>query len=861
MAHPTLATLAALATTMATLLTLAGGAGAAVATDPAALAQANAALLARLEPAARPFQLVVRDARQVRGLFDLWQQNEKIWIALRPEQLEQPFFLSYNVENGVGERRLYGGQMGGGKIVVFRRIGNQIQLIAKNTGYRAAQGTPQALAVAQAFSDSLLASAPVASAPLPGSRAILIEANTLLFADIPGYSTQLESAYRLPYMLDARNSSFVSAHGDAGLTGFQVNAHFAVPRLPAPAANGQPTALPPTTTPDPRSLFIGFYYSFAALPETIMAARPADDRIGHFAGTVQDYSDDLSAKTAIHNIYRWRLEPRDPGAPLSEPKQAIVYWIDKNVPLKYRQSVREGVLEWNRAFEKIGFRNAIVVKQQSEDDNFDTLDARHASIRWFLGIDAGFALGPVQVDPRSGEILDADIAMSDVYARNARRFAVDNPLPAGAAIHCDYGQEAGGEMHFALDLLAARGSLDMAGPQAEALAQAYVKQVIMHEVGHTLGLRHNFRSSTIYSLDQLQDPAFGKEHGLAGSVMDYIPFNLAAPGHAQGQYVNATLGPYDYWAIEYAYKVLPAAEEKAALEKIAARSSEPQLAYGTDEDAQANVADPEVNAFDLGSDPLQYARVRLEQTRELWSRLETRQLPPGESYEILRLSLDDGFRQLGNTFPMALKYIGGTRALRDHAGTARAPYTPVARQNQRLALALIIDSVFAADSFRFSPALLSRLGVDHFEHESDAPISRRVLALQNAALDQLLSDAVAARLLDVQASEGERSLSLGELYASLQDAIWSELKAGKTITAMRRNLQREHIKRLSYALLRPGPATPADVRSLQRENAAALLAALRHAPRRGLDRESRAHLSECAQTLDEALRAPMLRGI
>ncbi|WP_317204014.1 zinc-dependent metalloprotease [Janthinobacterium sp.] len=848
---------------LAALLALAGPARGNDAAPPAAQAQAQAqanALLARLEPAARPFQFVVKDAREVNGLFRLWQQDEKIWIELRPEQLERPFFLSYNVSNSVGERRLYGGQMGGSKIALFRRVGNQVQLIAKNTGYRAAPGTPQALAVGQAFSDSLLASVPVASAAQPGSSAFLIEANALLFTDIPAYATQLEAAYRLPYALDARNSSFLSARGEAGMSGFQVNAHYALARLPAQPAGAPPLALP-ATLPDARSLFAGFYYSFAALPEQPMPARAADDRIGHFATTTHDFSDDLEAGTARHSIYRWRLEAREPDAPLSEPKQAIVYWIDQNVPLKYRDAVAAGVLEWNRAFEKIGFRNAIVVKQQQAGDSFDTLDARHASIRWFLGTDVGYAAGPVQVDPRSGEILDADIAMSDIYARSARRFAVEHPEAADAAQQCDYGHQAGGEMGFALDLLAARGALDAAGPQAEALAQAYVKQVIMHEVGHTLGLRHNFRASTIYSLRQLQDPAFGGQRALAGSVMDYIPFNLAAPGQAQGPYVNETLGPYDYWAIEYAYKALPAADEKAALEKIAARSSEAQLAYGTDEDAQANVADPEVNAFDLGDDPLLYARGRLELTRELWQRLETRQLAPGESYETLRRGLDEGFSQLAATLPVALKYIGGVRVLRDHAGTARAPFTPVTLRSQRAALALISDGVFSAASFRFSPELISRLGIDHFERQPEIAVSRRVLALQSMALDQLLGDAVAARLLDAQAAErgGGRTLSLGELYGGVQDAVWSELKQGQNISALRRNLQREHLKRLAGALLRPGPGAPADVRSLQRENALALQTALRGAAGKRLDRESRAHLSECAHTLAEALRATLLR--
>ena len=596
-----------------------------------------------------------------------------------------------------------------------------------------------------------------------------------------------------------------------------------------------------------------------------MRARVADDRIGHFVTTQLDFTDDLTPTNATHYVNRWRLEKTDPTAALSEPKQPIVYWLDKNIPQKYRQSISDGVLTWNRAFERIGFKNAIVVKQQAATDEFNTLDARHASIRWFVGADVGFAIGPSQVDPRSGEIMDADIAISDVYARSARRVVAEDaghPTDTSHA-YCNYAQEASHEIGFALGLLEARGEIEMGSPQAEALAQAYVKQVVMHEVGHTLGLRHNFRSSTVYSLQQIQDPVFTKEHGLTGSVMDYNPLNLAAKGEPQGEYVMSTLGPYDYWAIEYAYRPIDATLEKTELDKIAARSSEPQLAYGTDEDAGGNVADPEVNLFDLGADPLAYFRKRLALSRELWARLQARQLKAGENYESLRRSFDYGFTQFAGTVPIAVKYVGGERFLRDHAGTTRATFTPVSLQHQREALKIIADSLFAIDSFKFSPELISRLGVDHFDPSTgqDVSVANRVLAVQTMALDQLMTDAVASRLLNAQEkiADGRKLLSLSELYETLQNAVWSELKSGKDIPGMRRNLQREHLRRLANALLRPSAAMLADARSLQRENAIQLQGKLRAAMGRPMSREAKAHLAESLNTLSEALKAPLLR--
>ncbi len=847
--------------------------------DPAA----PAAAAARPDASAgKPFKDVIKDAKEMKGFFTLYQKDEKVWIEIKPEQLEKPFFFSVNIPHGVGERRLYGSQMGGSHIVMWKKIGNQVQLIAKNTEFTAKPGTPTAIAVSQAFSDSLLASGPVASAAHPDSKAILVDASSILFNDILGYNTALEYAYRMPFSLDKANSSFSRVRSEESMTGFAVSAHFATPRIAAAPLAPPPVPMPtpPTTTPDPRSMFLGFYYNFSPLPKEQMAARHADDRVGHFVTTQFDYSDDIKPKVSKHFVNRWRLEKKDPQAALSEPVTPIVYWLDKNIPQKYRKSITEGVLEWNLAFEKIGFKNAIVVKQQSNEDDFDTMDVRHASIRWFVGADVGFAIGPSHVDPRSGEILDADIGMSDVFARGARLFIGESrnqPLngnadaPSGSTLgmhagkdssHCQYAHEAGQELGFAFDLLEARGQLDMNSPEAENLAQAYMKDVIMHEIGHTLGLRHNFRSSTIYSLQQLADPAFTKKNGMAGSVMDYSPFNIATKGEKQGEYVMSTLGPYDYWAIEYAYRPLPAESEAEQLAKIAGRSAEPLLAYGTDEDSYGQ-ADPDVNVFDLGSDALTYFKRRFANTRELWDRLQTKQVPNGESYETLRRSFEYGLNQFSRAIPSTLKYVGGITFLRDHAGTGRTTYTPIPAARQREALNLITNSLFKPDSFKVTPELLTRLAPDNFDrnNRNDVSVAGKVLALQSTALDQLMGDVVAHRLLNSQekVKDSKDVLSLAQLHEGLQQAIWAELKGGKDISGMRRNLQREHLKRLANALVRPAVTMPADARSLQRQTASILQKEIQAALPSINGKEARAHLQESLATLSEALKASLVR--
>jgi len=842
----------------------------------------------------KPYKDVLKDAKAIPGYFTLHQKDEKVWIELKPEQFDKPFFFSMNIPRSVGERGLYGGQMVGpwfgptvgSQVAVWKKIGNQVQLIARNTEFFAREGTPQARFVEESFSDSLIASAAVAAQPDPDTKAVIVEGNALLFGDLPGYSTQIEQAFRMPFALDAKNTSFSRVTNTGNLTSLQVNAHFAVPKIAAPPLTPPPTPTPPPpkVTPDPRSFFVGFQYNFMPLPETPMAARPADERLGHFTVSRVDYTDDLSPKLRSHFVTRWRLEKKDPKADVSEPKEPVTYWLDKNIPEKYRKSVAAGILEWNKAFERAGFRNAIVVRQQTEQDDFDTADSRHASIRWFTGADIGFAIGPSHIDPRSGEILDADIGMSDVFGRGARRlvsedlarvFQDDGPAEAVPHSHrssrgflaCNYLDESARELHFAFDLLGARG-VDMGGPEAEALAQAYVKDVIMHEVGHTLGFQHNFRSSSIYTLKQLQDRAFTTKNGLAGSVMDYTPFNLAVKGEPQGEYAMSTLGPYDYWAVEYAYREIDAAAEKETLARIASRSTEPALAFANDDDAGGGGEigiDPEVNRFDLGADPLEYYRHRQKISRELWDRLQAMQLPAGESYERLTRSFTSGFLQLARVAPLAAKYVGGVRHLRDHAGTGRPAYEPTPVAKQREALAMITKDLLRADSFRFKPEFVSRIGIDHFDRPAnpDISISAAVLKVQKAVLDQLMSDTVAARILDSQdkVADKAKAIRLSEVYDTLQGAIWSELAGGQDIAGMRRNLQREHLRRVAGALVKPAATTPPDAKALQRENALDLQRQIRAAlAKGGQSKEARAHLNEGLNTLSEALKAPLQRS-
>jgi Met-zincin/Domain of unknown function (DUF5117)/Domain of unknown function (DUF5118) len=854
-------------------------------------------------PPPKPFAEVIKDAKEDKGFFTTWHKDDKVWIEIPEAMWDRPFFFSVNVTNAIGDAGIFGNQMGGylatgrgSYMASFRKHGAQgVQMIARNTAFVAADKTPAKSMLERAFSDSLIGAAAIVSAPHPERKSVLIEANALLINDFPSAASRLEQAYRQPYAFDRANSSVDRAKNSDNETGFNVRAHYNLAKVVLPPPIPNPSAPPsrlPTTLPDVRSMFFGFYYGFSKLPEQPMRARLSDPRVGYFSTAVADYTDPDQRETKSRFINRWRLEKKDPTAAMSEPKEPIVFWLDKNIPTKYRPAVRDGVLEWNKAYEKIGFKNAIVVKQQGDDADFDTSATRYASVRWVAGRGIQFgARGPSKVDPRSGEILDADIEVNEDISRiYSARAGEDPPRPVGQAQNlffnstdfCSYANSKLNETALALDLLVARGEFEYGSPEAERFVNDAIKDIMTHEVGHTIGLRHNFRASTSITPEQLRDAKFGAETGISSSVMDYNALNIATKEEKQGQYSMITVGPYDVWAVEYGYQEIAPEAEKSTLAKTLSRATDPLLAYATDEDAGfgslVEGIDPEVNRGDLGNDPLAFYEKRFAVVKELWDRWQTRQLPAGTQYEQLRRNFERGFNLIGQVSELTAKYVGGVTVLRDVAGTGRQPLTPIDADKQRRALNLLTKNLFEVDSFKFKPDFLGKLTIDfdaRFDSFDDdfglggiAPIdysvSNRVLNIQRAALAQLMRDNVAARVIAApeRMADANKAFALPELYTTLQKAVWSELSTNAKISPMRRNLQREHVRMTAQAVANPSPRTPADARSLQREFALDLLAQLKKAAgKRDLSIENRAHLNESIALIDAALKAQVTKAL
>src|SRR5688572_11917126 len=853
-------------------------------------------------PKEKPFAEVVKDAQVIKGLFTLYRTDEKVFLEILPNQLEKVYLVSLTLDSGLGERGFYAAAMAGEAPIVFHKQGKNIQLRVKNTRFVAAEG-PMRRAVDRSFSDSVLGITKIESLPHPERKGSLIDLGALLLTDVPMLSFDLEATFRIPYRFEPKNSTFGAVKAFPQNVEIETIAHYATERLPVPpmlppSASAPPLPPPPGNLPDVRSMFFHLRYSFSERPQTGYRPRLADDRVGHFVNTIEDYSDDNRYTTSKRFVNRWHLEKQDPTAALSPPKQPIVFWLENTIPVKYRAAIRDGVLMWNKAFERIGFKNAIEVKQQPDDADWDPGDSRYSTIRWFAGYpDPGFAQGPSRTDPGTGQIYDADIRFSEAMTRFFRREVHEQIYPArmpweyqatrafvapwsvaNARYQCDFAQGAVHDAEFAFDLLVGRG-MDPHSSEAEKFIQDFLREISAHEVGHTLGLRHNFRASTIHTFEQAQDSSVTSRDGLTGSVMDYIPTNIAVRGSKQGEYHQSTLGPYDYWAIEYAYKPVSGATieaEEPELRKIASRAAEPQLAYDTDEDAGFGPGldmDPVVNRFDLGTDPLKYYTHRVTLAQEIWNNMEQRLEKPGEGYQVLRRSFNSALGQTGSALFLASKYVGGVYHYRSHVGDPgnRLPFQPVPVEQQRQALQLLRDNLFSPNAFKFSPQLLNKLQNERFINFSnftpsrqDVPIHAAVLSLQRQVLDRLFHPILLSRVQDseLKVAPPAQPFTLGELFTGVQDSIWAETKGpgAVNINSYRRSLQREHLRKMIGMVLRDA-SVPEDARTMARHQLVSLRTQLQGALARPGKKslEVRAHLSESIARIDETLKAGMQR--
>ena len=800
------------------------------------------------------------------GLFDYYWDKDKVkcYIVINRNQLDKTFLL--NLTRNTGDAyRYHGSAMMYEFPFSFRKVGSNIQMIAENVKFRADKDSVIFKAIANNITESIFSTAKIQAISSSDSL-ILIDASQLFIFDFPKVSN------RGKYILDKKNSYFEKINSFEFNSELDMVFHY----------KGKKSDYV-FTLPNSSSMLHKYHLSISELPTNNYKPRLLDDRVGHFDIIYQDYSNMLSESPYVRYITRWNLEKKNPKAKFSEPKEPIVFWIENTVPHKFRKAFRDGILAWNKSFEKIGFKNAIVAKQMPDDAEWDPADVRYNTIRWIITPGGGYAVGPSRANPYTGELYDADIRVSSDYVRWYGKEFDDwiTPLSSykdekedtSSEHMCNYADGKIEQMAFGWSLLSSRGIVNE--KDKEKFIHDGLVDLIAHEVGHTLGLRHNFKASSIYSLFELKNKVFTEKNGVTGSVMDYNPVNLSLKGEPQGSWYHTTLGKYDYWAIEYAYSIYNPelyVSEEVMLDKIASKVSDPLLQYGTDEDARGSSVwgmDPSCSPYDLGKDPLEYAELRMKLSNELWNDILYNFEIDGERYQKIRRVFGQGWGEYRGAINIITKYIGGSYIYRDHIGDPgdRIPINLVSAIEQRRALQILNDQIFHKDAFSFSPDLLNKLLPERFWNFSgsvwkmrrlDYPIHNAIERLHARALYRIFNPLVLSRVQEneIRYLENEDKFTMSELFVTLRESIWSELHNRENINSYRRGLQRIHLETLINMIMDTNSSLSYDAIILARQDLVEIQQIIKNSQHMfGLDEMSKAHLSESSARIESALEA------
>jgi Met-zincin/Domain of unknown function (DUF5117) len=572
---------------------------------------------------------------------------------------------------------------------------------------------------------------------------------------------------------------------------------------------------------DARYNRIRFQHSFIEMPVNDYRPRRDDPRVGFFTQEINDQTS--KSVTPYHDlINRWYLKKKDPAAALSEPVEPIVWWVENTTPVELRQIIFDAGLKWNAAFEKAGFKNAVVMKMMPDTATWDPADISYNVIRW-VSSDLGYAIGPSFVNPRTGQILGADITVDWVFvpglAMEESLYGRDeninvsgdhtqlllSSLPKQQVFrNCMYGKEAG--MQFS----GARTALEIEGAGSKemgTLQKEFFTELILHEMGHTMGLMHNMKASQMLSPAELKDIAITSEWGVMGSVMDYSTVNLSPDSNKRGNYYMSKVGPYDKWAIEYGYTECSAANEEAVLRKIASRSNDPKLAFGNDADIvdAGSGIDPRVMVWDMSNDMVTYATDRFKLMNTLVGKIKTKYTMPGESYSSLTSHY---YFLLNQRYGMAIalsRYVGGVyvdRSFPDQQ-SGNKPFTPVPVTYQKQALNVIGKNIFSptafsADTYLFPYLQRQRRGFNFSETTENPKPERILLGIQKEVLTFLLNPTTMQRI-NTSSLYGN-TYSLADVFGDMTNDIFKEdLKTN--VNLYRQNLQAEYVKRLTVIVM------------------------------------------------------------
>jgi uncharacterized protein DUF4953/uncharacterized protein DUF5117/uncharacterized protein DUF5118 len=771
-------------------------------------------------------QVITPGAVTDSGVFILHRISEKLFYEI-PKAMFGRQFLMVADQRGTIRGVRYAGEEISNRIVVWERMGNKVFLRIVSYAMRADSNQPVARAVRLSNIAPIIMSFDVASWHTPDSTAV-IEVTKLFTTDVAELNLR-QSGMRIRRMDPARSvvdraRSFPRNVEVSALQTFEVDS------VPGPAG------APPNRSLNSITMLMN--YSMVLLPDHPMMARLCDDRVGYFNLSFEDYDEDLVSGPRRCFIKRFRLEPKDPNAAVSDPIQPIVWYIDPATPTKWVPWLIKGVEMWEPVFRAAGFSNAITAKVGPVDDpNFDLDDARNSTIRW-LPSTIENAYGPSVSDPRSGEIMNANIGFYHNVA---------------SLVEAWYWTQAGAADPRARQL-----------PFPDSLMGLMLAYVANHEVGHSLGLRHNMVASTYYPVDSLRSKSFTcRMKGTSPSIMDYARYNyVAQPGDSAC--LMQGIGPYDYFAIDWGYRRIPNAAspdaERPVLDSLARlQDAQPWDRWIGDGDP----VDPRIITEALGDDPVKASGYGVRNIKRLVPML----IPATTGDRLDNYDrLDDMYSELIAQWAREMNHVavvvGGVYQFTKYASQTGRVYQPVPRARQAEAVQFLNDNVFTTPSFFFDPEILRRIEPTGFVE--------RVRGRQTAVLNLLFQDSRLSRVAEQQATQPE-SYTIADLFGDVRRGAFSEFAGGAVrVDEYRRNLQRAFVDQMErlistplvtpfppgftpFAGFTPPPPRPADARAQARLELVDLQPTLRAALPRAADRTTRAHIVDLLARIDQIL--------
>ena len=792
--------------------------------DTAAADDAVSARAERREaPELRPYDRVItKDAKSDPGVFTVHRIRDRVYYEIPKDMLGREFLWVSQIASttpGAG----FGGQAAGNRVVRWERRDRRVLLRSVSYDMVADRAQPIARAVTAANFDTILMVFPIVT--MGKNDAPVIEVSPLFTTEVPEFNVRARLRAR---GFDA-NRAFVE-RVKAFPTNVEVRAihTFTTPNEPPTAGGGPaPAPGPNATAARPGSSSVLMSYSMVLLPEKPMQPRLHDERVGFFSLMQRDFGVDEHRAPERRYITRWRLEKKDPAAAVSEPVKPIVYYIDPATPAKWVPYIKRGVEDWQGAFEAAGFRTAIVARDApapAEDPEWSPEDARYSVIRW-LPSTIENAQGPHIRDPRSGEILESDILM----------------------------------YHNVMNLLThwyfvQAGPLDPRAktlPLPDPLMGELVRYVVAHEVGHTLGLPHNMKASSLYPFEKLRDPKWLKENGHTPTIMDYSRFNYVAQPEdgVPAADLIPKIGPYDLFAIKWGYQPIagatsPDAEKKTLDEWARQQDQTPWLRFSTSNSAGSDPGELTEAVGD--ADAIQATTLGLKNLERVGGMLLTATVKPGEPYDDLQLAYTRLLGQWVLEMNHVSAIVGGFDSQQKHGGQAGVLFTPIPKARQVAAVQFLNAHAFQTPAFLVRPDVLRRI--------EPAGALDRLRTAQQRVLSSLLSSARVLRLVEREAIDGAGAYGPTDFLADVRRGVWTELAgaAPVKIDAFRRNLQRAWLETLAERVNGRQTASD-DARALFRQELRLLDAQLQAASGRGTDGVTRAHVADARAQIQRAL--------